>query len=140
MRLGSRSWTVSVGLVVLLLAAATALSACASDSLDAAAYDLEGARTCDDLADMYIGSQQRMLEALGTRTDADMEGDIPTDIQAASAEVAQWIYGSGGERVEALCWSGMDEIEWLVCEQAATFEAQGEAGERHLRDNIPTCD
>lgn len=130
----------SLTLVVLLLVAATVLSACASDSSDAAAYDPEGAESCADLADMHVGSQQRMLEALGTRTDADMEGDIPPEIQAAGAQIVEWFYGSAGERVAELCSGGVDEFEALVCEQASAFEAQGEAGERHMRDNIPACD
>ena len=125
--------------LALLLTVTMALTSCASDSSDTAAYDPEGADSCADLADMFVGSQVRMLEALGTRTDADMEGDIPTDIQTAGDEIGAWFYGAAGERVAELCPGGVAEFETLVCDQADAFEAQGEAAERHLRDNFPTC-
>lgn len=110
------------------------------DSATGTAFDPAGAETCAELADMFVGSTQRMLEALGTRTDADMEGDIPPEIQAASDEIGEWFYGSAGERSIDLCDGGSAEFEALVCEQASSFEALGEAAERHVRDNVPPCD
>lgn len=80
-----------------------------------------------------------MLDGLGTRTDADMERDVPADIEAAGAEIGEWFYGSGGDRVTELCTGGVDEFEQLVCDQASSLEALGEAAERHMRDNFP-CD
>ena len=122
---------------VLLMAA----SGCSGEESAAdTPFDPAGAETCAELADMFVGSTQRMLEALGTRTDADMEGDIPPEIQAAGDEIGEWFYGSDGERAVELCTGGSAEFESLVCEQASSFEALGEAAERHMRDNVPPCD
>ncbi len=112
---------------------------CGGDNDEAAAFDLPAAESCADLADMFVGSTQRMLDALGTRTDANMEGDLPVDIEAAGDEIGEWLYGSGGERVAELCSEGDAEFEQLVCKQASSLEALGEAAQRHMRDNFP-CD
>lgn len=129
--------TLAVTATILLLV----VSGCSGeDSAADTPFDPAAAETCAELADMFVGSTQRMLEALGTRTDADMEGDVPSEIQAASDEIGEWFYGSAGERGIELCAGGSAEFEELVCEQASSFEALGEAAERHLRDNVPPCD
>ena len=130
-----RPWLV-VALGLILLSAA-----CTSSESDPAAYDPQGAGSCEGLADMFIGSQIRMLEALGTRIDAEMdEGDIPPEIQAAGEELGEWFYGEAGEQVAELCPGGVEESETYVCKDVALLEAQGEAGERHIRDNVPPCE
>ena len=125
----------TIGVALILLSAA-----CASSESDPVAYDPQRAGSCEELADMFIGTHIRMLEALGTRTDAEMdEGDIPPEIQAAGEELGEWFYGTAGERVAELCPGGVEEFETYVCEDVALLEAQGEAGERHIRDNVPPC-
>ena len=115
--------------------------ACTSSESNPAAYDPQGAGSCEELADMFIGSQIRMLEAIGTRTDTEMdEGDIPPEIRAAGEELGEWFYGTAGERVAELCPGGVEEFETYVCEDVALLEAQGEAGERHIRDTVPPCE
>lgn len=132
----TRSTLAAVAAAALLVAA----SGCSGEtSVADRPFDPSGAETCAELADMFVGSTQRMLDALGTRTDADMEGDVPAEIQAAGDEIADWFYGSAGERGIELCAGGAAEFESLVCEQAPSFEALGEAAEQHLRDNVPPC-
>lgn len=129
-----REWlVVALGMIVLC-------AACSSSASDPVVYDPQSAGSCEELADMFIGSHIRMLDTLGTRTDAEMEGDIPPEIQAASAEIGEWFYGRAGERVAELCPDGVEEFETYVCKDFAVLEAQGEAGERHMRDNVPPCD
>ena len=116
-------------------------SGCSSEgSATETPFDPAGAETCAELADMFVGSTQRMLDALGTRTDAEMEGDLPPEIQAAGDEIGRWFWGSAGDRITDLCPAGSAEFESLVCAQASSLEALGEAAERHLRDNFPPCD
>ena len=123
-------------LVMLVLAGA----ACAGDNDGAVAFDPDGADSCQELADMFIGSQSRMLDALGTMTDEDLEGGTPSEVEAAGNEITDWLYGAAGERVGELCPGGVAEFETLVCKQATGLVAEGPAAERHLRDNFPTCD
>lgn len=126
-----------VSLVVVLVLVG---AACADDTDGVVAFDPDSAESCQELADMFIGSQSRMLDAFGTMTDKDLEGDIPSEVEAAANEIAEWFYGTAGERVDELCSGGVDEFETLVCTQATQLVAQGPAAERHLRDNFPTCD
>ena len=124
----------------LLIAVILVVSACGSDDSEPVAFDPEGAESCQDLADMFIGTHQRMLEALGDATDADLTDDVPADVQAASEELLEWFDGSAGARISELCEGGAEEFEALACEQESKLEAQGEAGERHLREAFPPCD
>ena len=140
---GMTMWAKTKNLVAVVTAAGLlfAASGCSSEgSATETPFDPAGAETCAELADMFAGSTQRMLDALGTRTDAEMEGNIPPEIQAASDEIGEWFFGSAGDRITDLCPGGSAEFESLVCEQASSFEALGEAAERHLRDNFPPCD
>lgn len=125
--------------LVVFIVMVAGVCGCGGDNDEAVAFDLPAAESCADLADMFVGSTQRMLVALGTRTDANMEGDLPADIEAASDEIGEWFYGSGGGRVAELCSEGDAEFEQLVCEQASSLESLGEAAQRHMRDNFP-CD
>ena len=70
--------------LVVFIVMVAGVCGCGGDNDEAAAFDLPAAESCADLADMFVGSTQRMLDALGTRTDANMEGDLPADIEAAS--------------------------------------------------------
>ena len=126
---------VSLFAVVVLLG-----TGCADGTDSAIAFDPEGAESCQELADMYIGSHARMLDALGAMTDEDLEGEVPSEVEAASNEIAEWLYGTAGERVAELCSGGIDEFETLACEQVSQLVAGGPAAERHLRDNFPSCD
>lgn len=129
-----RQWrAVALGMIVLC-------TACSSSASDPVVYDPQSAGSCEELADMFIGSHVRMLEALGNRTDADLEGEIPPEIRAASAEIGEWFIGEAGSRIAGLCPGGVAEFESYVCEDVASIEPQGEAGERHVRDNVPRCD
>jgi hypothetical protein len=122
-------------------AEASEVDASGADTADAdvAAYDPEGAASCEELASMYVGSTARFLAALGTRTDEDMAGDIPADVLAAADEIAEWDFGSAMERISELC-TDMEEFEEFVCQDAPSLEAQGEAAERHLREDFARCD
>jgi hypothetical protein len=126
-------------LVSLLAVLALVGAACASTN-GVVAFDPDSADSCQELADMFIGSQSRMLDALGTMTDRDLEGEIPSEVEAAANEIAEWFNGTASERVDELCSGGVDEFETLVCKQATQLVAQGPAAERHLRDNFPACD
>lgn len=128
---------------IALVAMLVSVPACSSDTDTGAAYDPAAAESCADLADMFVGSTQRMLDALGTRSDADMaeiDPDIPAELQTASDEIGEWFSGPAGERVVELCPGGVDEFETLVCEQASSLQPDGEAGERHMSENFPPCD
>ncbi len=127
-------------LISLLVVLALVGAACADDTDGVVAFDPDSAETCQELVDMYIGSQSRMLDALGTMTDEDLEGDVPSEVEVAGTEIMEWLSGSAGERVDELCSGGVDEFETLVCSQASQLVAQGPAAERHLRDNFPACD
>ena len=127
------SWLV-VAIAMVMLGAA-----CSSNASDPLAYDPQGAETCEELADMFIGSHVRMLDALGSRTDADLEGEVPPEIRTASAEIGEWFIGEAGARITSLCPGGAAEFESYFCEDVASIEPQGEAGERHVRDNVPRC-
>ena len=125
-----------------LLAAAALLlaaSACA-DSPANEPFDPSGAESCEELADMFVGSTQRMLDALDGLVAEDLEGEIPADVQTAGDEVGEWFFGSAGERIGELCPGGTEEFEAFACEEASTLSASGPEAERHLRDNFPTCE
>ena len=115
--------------------------ACTSSESNPAAYDPQGAGSCEELADMFIGTHIRMLEALGTRTDAEMEeSDISPEIRAAGEELGEWFSTEAGERIGDLCPGGVEEFETYVCEDVDLLEPGGEAGERHIREAVPPCD
>jgi hypothetical protein len=126
-------------LISLLVVLALVGAACADGTDGVVAFDPDGADSCQELADMFIGSHSRMLDALGTMADEDLEGDIPSEVEVAGAEIMEWLSGTAGERVSELCPGGVDELETLVCEQAPQLVAQGSAAERHLRESFPTC-
>lgn len=125
---------------VAFVVVALAVTACGDGDGEPVAFDPEGADSCQELADMFIGTHQRMLEAIGDATDEDLAGDIPPDLEAAGEELLEWFSGSAGARIGELCDGGAEEFEALACEQESKLEAEGEAGERHLREAFPPCD
>ncbi len=126
-------------LVSLVAALLLVVAGCSGETDDGVAFDPERAESCQELVDMFIGSHLRLLDALGTMTEEDLAGDVPSGVEAAGQEIDEWLYGAAGERVADLCPGGLDEFETLACEQASQLVAAGPAAERHLRDNFPRC-
>jgi hypothetical protein len=110
------------------------------DSADDEPFDPAGAESCEEMADMFVASTQRMLDALNELVAEDLEGDIPPDVQTANDEIGEWFFGSAGERAKELCSGGSEEFDAFVCDKAATLEASGPEAERHMRDNFPNCE
>ena len=123
-------------IVAALLVVATSCSDGAADE----PYDPAAAESCEELADMFVGSTQRMLDALEGLVAADLEGDIPSAVDTAGAEIGEWFFGSTGERIAQLCTGGAEEFEKHACDEASTLKVSGPEAERHMRDNFPTCE
>ena len=110
------------------------VAGCGGDTATSAP-DPADATSCADLADKYVEITSDIIEQIGDRTDADMESP-PAELEA-SAE--SWMNTSFGvaSRIADLCDEG--EFDELLCARKSGIEPAGEAGERFLRDNFPSC-
>lgn len=110
------------------------ITAC-GDSADVAAPSSAGVTGCADLADRYVEITGGIIDQIGDRTDADMETP-PANLEAAAEEWMQDAFEIAA-RVDELCGGG--EFDQLLCDRRSTIAPKGEAGQRFLRDNFPTC-
>lgn len=111
------------------------VAGCASDDTTTSAPDPSDATNCADLANKYEEITRDIVAQIGARTDAEMESP-PAEIEAAAE---QWMNATFDlvPRIDDLCDEG--EFDELLCDRRSDIEPAGEAGERFLRDNYPSC-
>ncbi len=122
-------------LIVAFVALGVAAGCGDANDSNASAPDPADATSCADLADKYFEITRDIVAQIGDRTDADMESP-PAEIETAAED---WMNTSLElvPRISDLC--AENEFDELLCDRRSEIEPLGEAGERFLRDNYPTC-
>ena len=121
--------------VLIVVVCFLGLVAGCGDDTTTSAPDPADATTCADLAEKYVEITKDLIDQIGDRTDVDMES-APAELEAAAEE---WMDTSFDlvARIPDLCDEG--EYDALLCDRRSRIEPAGEAGERFLRDNYPSC-
>ena len=95
------------------------------DSADSATeLDPAAAQSCVELADMFVESTQRVLNATAAAEAAGLEGEATPEVVAAFDDHMGFVTEPGASRAQELPDCGFVEFLRLLCERAPALELQ----------------
>jgi len=126
------------GGLVLIMTITLVAAACSASSSESTRPDPAGAETCEELADVFVGITQDMLDALGTLSESELDDSfVPTaEMEEASDAFIDFLRSAP----RGLPDCGSADLDRLVCARRSQLTVRGTAGEQLLRDNFPPCD